>query len=105
MCFDSLPIEFDESGEPSLADDAENVTQPGTDDQVGVVEGRECAPDAEAAIDAAPIDAAPEAAYDAILSAVPETARAQLIDAAAETGVEADAKTDGRYGHTTAGGD
>jgi hypothetical protein len=61
MCFDSLPIEFDESGEPSLADDAENVTQPGTDDQVGVVEGRECAPDAEAAIDAAPIDAAPEA--------------------------------------------
>ncbi|PSP88911.1 hypothetical protein BRC90_06265 [Halobacteriales archaeon QS_4_69_34] len=100
MCFDSLPIEFDESGEPSLADDAENVTQPGTDDQVGVGEGRGCAPDAEAAI-----DAAPEAAYDAILSAVPETARSQVIDAATETDAGTGVETDGRRGRTPADGD
>jgi|AntDeeMetagen134_2_1112570.scaffolds.fasta_scaffold01182_8 hypothetical protein len=76
MCFSNLPVEFDADGDPYLADEADDVASPGEDDQVGTIDDDcGCNPDADTAI-----DAAPEAAYDAILAEMPETTISVLTD-------------------------
>jgi hypothetical protein len=100
MCFSNLPVEFDEDGDPYLADEADDVTSPGENDRIGAVDD-ECGCDQNA--DAA-IDAAPEAAYDAILAAMPETARADLTDSGTAT-TEVDSSADDRHGRDTVEGD
>lgn len=67
MCFSNLPIEFDENGDPYLAEAAEAVHQPG------------CGCDADA--DLAELD--PEAAFEDIVESVPDDVRRHLEDGAA----------------------
>ena len=100
MCFSNLPVEFDEDGDPYLADEADDVTSPGENDRIGAVaddRGR-------AAEEDVAIDAAPEAAYDAILAAMPETARADLTGSDTAT-TELDSSIDDRHGCDAAEGD
>jgi hypothetical protein len=98
MCFSNLPVEFDENGDPYLADEADDVTHPDEDDQVGAIaDDCGCAPE-----DNATIDAAPEEAYDAILAAVPETARSDLTST---TSPDTNSDADDRPTRETAGGD
>lgn len=75
MCFSNLPIEFDDEGNPYLADEAEEVDEPGTHDRE------------ERATDAgeAPLDADPEAAYAEIVECVPESVREVLGEEHATT--------------------
>jgi division protein CdvB (Snf7/Vps24/ESCRT-III family) len=96
MCFSNLPVEFNEDGDPYLADEADDVTHPDEDDQVGAIADEcGCAPEADATI-----DTAPEEAYDAILAAVPETARSDLTETS-----EIDSNTDDHRGRDAAEGD
>lgn len=79
MCFSNLPIEFDEEGNPYLADEAEEVEDPGNHDR-----------DDERVRDAgeAPLGADPEAAYAEIVADVPDRVREELAaeHTAAESG-------------------
>lgn len=98
MCFSNLPVEFDENGDPYLADDADAITHPGDEDSVGDgTDGCACVADADLSL-----DEAPEEAYDAILASVPETARSHLTSA---TGAESDADSDDRHGRDSAESD
>jgi O-acetyl-ADP-ribose deacetylase (regulator of RNase III) len=63
MCFSNLPIEFDEEGNPYLAeeaDDIEHVTDCGCGTDDGIDE------------------ADPEAVFEAVLSSVPEPVREEV---------------------------
>ena len=65
MCFSNLPIEFDEAGNPYLAEDAdavERVDDCGCGTDVGIEEDD------------------PEAVVDAVLSSVPEDVREEIGD-------------------------
>jgi hypothetical protein len=98
MCFSNLPVEFDEDGDPYLADEADDVTSPGEDRVGAVADDCSCAAEKDA------IDAAPEAAYDAILAEIPETARSDLTDEDMAT-TEVDSSADDRHGRDTVEGD
>ena len=99
MCFSNLPVEFDEDGDPYLADEADDVTSPGEDRAGAVADDRGRTAEEDVAI-----DAAPEAAYDAILAAMPETARADLTGSDTAT-TELDSSVDDRHGRDAAEGD
>lgn len=66
MCFSNLPVEFDEEGNPSLADEAEDVEQPGTCTHDG---------DCNCAADDDEIETDPEATYETIVASLPAGAR------------------------------
>ncbi|MFB6168099.1 MAG: hypothetical protein ABEJ43_04555 [Haloferacaceae archaeon] len=66
MCFSNLPLEFDEDGNPYLAEEADDIERPGEHDHAadcgcGTAEGD--------------LDADPEAAYETIVESLPEAAR------------------------------
>jgi hypothetical protein len=70
MCFSNLPIEFDEEGNPRLAEEAEEVERPACG----------CIDDAPAlALD----EDDPEEAFEEIVESVPDEVRARL-DASGE---------------------
>ena len=63
MCFTNLPVEFDENGDPYLAEEADDVEH-----------GTDCGCGADVAID----EDDPEAAFEAVLSSVPESVHEDL---------------------------
>ena len=63
MCFSNLPIEFDEAGNPYLADEAEDVEHVA-----------DCGCGTDVAID----EEDPEAVFEAVASTVPEEVREEL---------------------------
>lgn len=65
MCFSNLPIEFDDEGNPYLAEEADDVEQ-ATD--CG------CDADSDTGID----ESDPEDVFQAVLSTVPESVRAEF---------------------------
>jgi hypothetical protein len=73
MCFSNLPIEFDEEGDPYLAEEAERVEQP--DAGVGTTDGE--------------LDVEPRKTYEAIVGDMPPSARKHLVD----TGTGSDSNT------------
>lgn len=73
MCFSNLPIEFDESGDPYLAEEAEDVEHVA-----------DCGCGTDVAID----EDDPEAVFEAVASTVPEDVREELgweVEAPLET--------------------
>lgn len=73
MCFSNLPIEFDEDGDPYLADAAEEVSEPGTH----TTSAHDCGcPERADALD----DADPEEAFADILESVTDAGRSHLTD-------------------------
>lgn len=79
MCFSNLPIEFDDEGNPYLADEAEEVEEPGNRDH----QSHDHNHDDEVAADtgkAPALDADPEAAYAEIVADVPESVREELVE-------------------------
>lgn len=68
MCFSNLPIEFDDEGNPHLADEAEAVDEPGNRD------------DPDDGDEALALDADPEGAYAEIVADIPEYVREQLVE-------------------------
>lgn len=77
MCFSNLPIEFDEQGNPTLADDADSVD-----------EFAACGCDETVALETDD----PEAAVEAVLSTVPESVR-EAVEGTDETPPVADSDT------------
>lgn len=69
MCFSNLPVEFDEEGNPYLADEAEDVEQPGTCTHDG---------DCNCAADDDEIETDPEATYETIVASLPVDARERV---------------------------
>lgn len=67
MCFSNLPVEFDQEGNPYLADEAEDVDRP---------DGRTSEADRAGP---AEIEADPERAYEAIVNSLPDGAQAHLV--------------------------
>lgn len=63
MCFSNLPIEFDDAGNPYLADEAEDVEHVA-----------DCGCETDVAID----EEDPEAVFEAVASTVPEDVREEL---------------------------
>jgi len=63
MCFSNLPIEFDEAGDPHLAEEAEDVEHVA-----------DCGCGTDIAID----EEDPEAVFEAVASTIPEDVREQL---------------------------
>ena len=63
MCFSNLPIEFDEAGDPYLADEAEDVERVA-----------DCGCETDVGID----EEDPEAVFEAVASTVPESVREEL---------------------------
>ena len=88
MCFSNLPIEFDEQGNPYLAEEADTVNQPGggthdhnhdhnhDDHHRNETEGGD--PD-------------PEAMYATIMDSLPEDARQRIAEAGETTPPNGDA--------------
>ena len=77
MCFSNLPIEFDDDGNPYLADEADDVERPAPSD---------AAPESNCGCssttdDVALDEADPEAMYEAILQTVPRDVRERLAEA------------------------
>lgn len=83
MCFSNLPVEFDESGDPYLAAEAEDV------------EHVDCGCETDVAI----AEDDPEAVFEAVASTVPESVREELgwqLDDPAGGPTEGDTPRDGR---------
>lgn len=64
MCFSNLPIEFDENGDPSLAEEADDVERPGCGCEEVALEELD-----------------PEEAFHDIVASVPEGVRDHLDEA------------------------
>jgi hypothetical protein len=79
MCFSNLPIEFDEQGNPALAEVADTVEDPGTHDH------DEHAVDTD---EVPTLDADPEAAYAEIMESVPESVHEEISDSHADFGCD-----------------
>lgn len=73
MCFSNLPVEFDEDGNPYLAEEAESVDQP-----PGHVD--DCGCDLGESVTDVDLSADPEDAYETILSGLRDDARKHLGD-------------------------
>lgn len=76
MCFSNLPVEFDDQGDPYLADDADEVSEPGECDHDhgdATIHGCGCGEAADAAL-----DADPEEAFEEILESVTDATRTHL---------------------------
>lgn len=72
MCFSNLPVEFDEEGDPYLADEADEVERPGD------VDHDHPACDCDVETGDVRLSADPEAAFEAIVGSLPEGARTHL---------------------------
>lgn len=83
MCFTNLPVEFDENGDPYLAEVADDVDRPDTAEHDHAAEACDCA-DADA-----PLEADPEAAYETLVAAVSDATRDHLTDGTEATGDDA----------------
>lgn len=86
MCFSNLPIEFDDEGNPYLAEEAEKVGHP-TDTECGC----------EVTLD----ETDPETMYAAILASMPSDVREQIGDPGDSDGPDGrfrGAPEDGRQG-------
>lgn len=84
MCFSNLPVEFDESGDPYLAAEAEDVEHVA-----------DCGRGTDVAID----EDDPEAVFEAVASTVPESVREEQgwrLDDPPEGPTEGDEPGDGR---------
>ena len=98
MCFSNLPIEFDDEGNPYLAEEADDVDRPsGTGAASASASNCGCANES----DDVPLDEAdPEAVYEEILETMPRDVRDQLPDSsdrsarAAERGRPEHGRTD-----------
>jgi hypothetical protein len=64
MCFSNLPIEFDEEGNPYLAEEADDVEHVA-----------DCGCGADVAID----ETDPETVYEDIVSSIPESVREEIV--------------------------
>lgn len=83
MCFSNLPLEFDEDGNPYLAEEADDVARPGERGGAGHDHGADCGCDTAEA----DLDTDPEGAYEAIVESLPEGAREHVAgETAAVTG-------------------
>lgn len=89
MCFSNLPIEFDEDGDPHLAEAAEAVSEPGECDHEGSApEGTDCGC---TGVDTTESDADviheadSDEAFAEILDEVSEATRTHLADGTDET--------------------
>lgn len=76
MCFSNLPIEFDEEGNPHLADEADEIDGIPTS-------GCDCGADAE---DVSLDESDPEAVYEDVLRTMPPAVRERITDRTGATG-------------------
>ena len=76
MCFSNLPIEFDDEGNPYLADDADGVDRM----PASKADSASTCGCSDATDDVAIEDADPEAIYEAILETMPGDVRERLTD-------------------------
>lgn len=96
MCFSNLPVEFDDEGDPYLADEAEEVSQPGVcdHDHAGSVPG-DCGC---GAADDVTLDEAPDEAFEEILESVTDATRSHLADGVDVDGADASRSRDSAEG-------
>ncbi|WP_049989602.1 hypothetical protein [Natrinema salifodinae] len=76
MCFSNLPIEFDDDGNPYLADEADDVDRPSDADE----DHPSACGYADVTDDVALDESDPEAIYEEILETMPSDVREQLTD-------------------------
>ena len=78
MCFSNLPIEFDDEGNPYLADEADDVDRP-SEAGAASAPASDCGCANES--DDVPLDEAdPEAVYEELLETIPSDVRERLSD-------------------------
>ena len=82
MCFSNLPIEFDDEGNPYLAEEAEDVDRPPASE----AEFESTCGCAEVTDDVALDDADPEFLYESILETMPSDVRERLTDSNEQPG-------------------
>jgi len=78
MCFSNLPLEFDEDGNPYLAEEADEVDRPGEGGGHAHDHGDGPAGDCGCGAIEAELDADPEGAYEAIVESLPDSARERV---------------------------
>ena len=85
MCFSNLPIEFDDEGNPYLADEADDVDRPssaGAESECASASDCGCADESG---DVPLNEADPEAVYEELLETMPSDVREQLVDSSGPT--------------------
>jgi hypothetical protein len=79
VCFSNLPLEFDEEGNPYLAEEADEVERPGDGGEGGeAVHDHGHAADCGCGAGEADLEADPEGAYEAIVDSLPKSARERV---------------------------